>query len=218
MTIQSTLRALDDGAKCFDLLEPLTAATAADMYSRGFVAVGRYLENLSLGEVSVILGAGLGLEPISMCAAPGWAVHGASAGQLKGVGMVARARSLGLPAGLPLCIDWETPATNTDPTVAAQWIEAAAAELVIGGYAAALYWGACPILSGVQAWAIPSVTLYYKSASVVPKIPCGYVLVQTALEQRVGSLTVDLDVAQADEHDPPRRMTALFAGSSQDVS
>ena len=217
MTLQTVLSELPDGAACFDCYEPLTIETAAAMRSLGYVAAGRYLENLSLAEVSAILTSGLGLEPISTCAAPGWIVLGSPAGQLKGLGMAHRAKGLGLPAGLPLCIDWETPARDTDPTLAAQWIEAAASEIVAAGFVAALYWGACPILSGVAAARIPSVTLYYKSASDVPEVPYGYVLVQTALNRRVGPLTVDLDTAQADKHDPPRRMTALFAGSSQDV-
>ena len=110
--------------------------------------------------------------------------------------------------------DWETPSTAATLDDCEVWLEGAASTVVAGGYVAALYWGACPILSGVEAWAIPSVTLYYKSASTVPAVPCGYVLVQTAVEKRVGALTVDLDTAQADQHDPPRRMVALFAGDA----
>ena len=207
----TTLRPLPDGAKCFDCYQPLTAATAADMRARGFVAAGRYIENLSLAEVAAILGSGLGLLAISECQKSGWMPVN---GGLKGAWMVNRSRALGLPFGLPLVIDWETPSTAATLDDCEVWLEGAASTVVAGGYVAALYWGACPILSGVEAWAIPSVTLYYKSASTVPAVPCGYVLVQTAVEQRVGALTVDLDTAQADQHDPPRRMVALFAGDA----
>ncbi len=204
------VRELEDGAAVVDCFEDLTADDCAFLLAQDKVAVGQYLERLTMAKIATITGSGLGLFVISECQEKDWHPS-AAAGAAKGAEIVRLCQSLGLPRELPPVVDYEGPAASTTLENATAFLETAGEIIRSDDRPVELYVGYRPILSGVQLYELPQYTRYYASSPYSPALPCGYCLVQRAWNVRLGHLLVDLDDVQADTHQPSRLPLALFA-------
>lgn len=209
--VRSIVRPLSPGMRGFDCLSPQTAETYRCFRQAGYEFVGRYLHNLSLGEVSAALAAGLGLFGIRYAHNPGWEPTG-ELGSQDGAAAVQRARALGIAPGTALVCDLEGCKPGTTAQDAIGYLTRFAAAVVAAGYEACLYVGFACVLTGPQLAAIPGFRHYWRSCSDVPEPTCGFGMLQC----RPGNLTVlgslvDVDFVENDKHSPPRTMPAMWA-------
>jgi hypothetical protein len=204
------LRELDPGSELVDSWESFSRNACEFLLSQHKLGVGRYLENGTVEEIVTILQSGLGYYPISNSAEPGWKPTG-TGGTDKGNEMVGRAAALTLPPELPLTVDYEGPDPTTSVADATAWLVNCGTQILASGRTnPMLYVGWCQILSGEQLYELEPYTRYYASSPGNLKLPCGYCLVQTHENVKLGNLLVDLDTVQADTHSPPRLPVALF--------
>jgi hypothetical protein len=132
---------LHHGSLGFDSWAALTTVEYAAMKSLGFRFACRYLDDLSVAEIAAAHDASIALVPVQASRKPGWKPT-STTGSEDGARARRQAIALGLPVGLNLFCDLETPDPTT--TTAAD-VEAHArawcAEVVAGGYIDKVYVG-----------------------------------------------------------------------------
>lgn len=157
-----------------DLDSPVTPSIASALKQAGAIFVVRYLGDVSSAELATILGAGLLFCPVAHPREAGWA---AQTGNMDGQAMAIRAQRLGLPEAIHLWIDAEGQGGLVVDWTA--YLEACGTALVAKGYLAGAYEGAGVPLSGAQWYALASISGYWESCSLVPRVStCGPMIQQ----------------------------------------
>lgn len=205
MALQGSVQAAPGGALGFDADTVITLATAQQFAAQGYTFCVRYLSlgagqasgDLSPGEASNILSAGLALMPVQHVRGEGWA-PAAALGQTTGANAATNAAAVGFPSGVNVWCDLEGVAAGTAPGdvigYCNAWFDAASA----AGYVPGIYVGANAILTGPQLYDL-KFEHYWKSESRVPPIPVrGYQMVQTPVANAVNGIGIDKDVTQTD--------------------
>lgn len=198
--VQSPTRA----SKGFDTDTKMTAETAAAFFNDGYVFCVRYLSrgtesasDLSYDEASAILSAGLALMPVQHVPEAGWEPS-AALGSRYGGAAVGDAQGVGFPAGVNLWCDLEGIAPGAGAGDVIAYCNAWYAAVLQAGYIPGLYVGACCLLTGAQLYQLPF-KHYWKSESDVPMVATrGYQMVQTPDGAEVNQISIDQDMAQAD--------------------
>lgn len=170
-----------------DMWTPLTANDCLRLKAAGIDGVGRYLDNLTAPELQWIFAAGLKLFVI---------MH---ADDFDGARAVLRMQHLGLPAETMCVIDLES---DHDPEVQVfQDVDRCAATINKASFLACLYVGCDQPLSGARLFALPNVTLYWRSASWVPEPDCGFAFYQLrgGANVMVAGVLVDLSMTELDK-------------------
>jgi hypothetical protein len=195
------------GANGFDTDTIVSASTARQLFSSGFRFairyVGRYSPqstgDLSVSEVSDILGAGLALMPVQHVDRQGWSPT-AALGISYGSSAVQNVRSIAkLPEGVTVWLDLEEPLVTTPPSQVIAFVNAWSGEVSNAGFAPGLYVGAGEILSASDLYWRLRVQRYWKSASRVPNVDVrGYCMIQTLAPSPVDGISIDRDVVLAD--------------------
>lgn len=159
-------------------------------------------DDITEGEATAILQAGLAIMPVQHVFNPGFFPNGPR-GTTTGENAAHNALGAGFPAGVNLWLDLE----GINSTARAQdvidyanaWFDAVHA----GGFVPGVYVGANCILNGAQLFNDLKFQHYWKSGSTVPKIPTrGYQMIQTipghATKVDGMALDLDLDVTRTD--------------------
>lgn len=203
--LPGTIQTAAPGLKGFDTVAVITAATAAQFVQSGYAFCIRYLSlgniqsDLSHNEALGILNAGLALSVVQRTRrANSWIATGAL-GASTGTNAANNAKSIGLPNGMVVWCDLETP----DPTTPAQgvidycqaWYNAVKA----AGYVPGLYVGAGAILTGQQLYSNLSFQHYWHSQSKVPDVAVrGYQMIQAYPSVNVNGVEIDTDTTMND--------------------
>lgn len=185
----------------FDCLAPVTRAMILDVRSYGFQWVGRYLEVLTVAERDLIFGAGLAIAPLTEATVK--EVLTRTTGTARGVQTRDRASSLGMPAGVSIAIDFESPMAGGD--VAAH-VDAMAVEIRGGSYGAALYIGSPQPLTSAALFSLLPAPYWRGAGRIVDAAgelaepECGWAAIQLSPLERaeLAGVKVDVDVTQTD--------------------
>lgn len=179
---------------------------AQDLAAAGFGYAIRYLSrtipenpsDLTADEVNTILSAKLGLMAVQHVPKPGWSPTG-NLGNAYGQAAVTNAKAAGLPPGMSLWCDLEGVAPYTTAADTIAYVNGWAKLVASAGYLPGLYVGANQPLSGDDLYWRLVVKRYWKSASTVPDIPYrGYCMVQALMPAPFAGVSIDRDVAMAD--------------------
>jgi Domain of unknown function (DUF1906) len=202
-----TVKQAIPGEGC-DVNQQLSGAQAAELVKAGMSFVIRYLPrtaalvagNLTAAEMAAILGSGLNLMAVQHCPEPGWSPstalgdqYGTFAGQY--------AKSIGYPAGAPIYLDLETPATTGTAQDAQDCINYVAAwfSAVEGaGYFAGLYIGYGVPLTPRQLYDLP-VKSYWSAYNYNDGVATRGLQIVQHVQKTIAGLLVDPDTIQADE-------------------
>lgn len=187
----------------FDVDAILTAPQAAAFVKKGFEFCIRYLPrtpalvkgNLSLGEIEIILDAGLALMAVQHCPEPGWsptAGLGTQYGQYAGQ----YAAEIGLPAGMNIWLDLEGVANESLPQDVIEYCQLWFEGLEGHGYVPGIYCGYGTGLSPEQLYDLPF--KHYWKAYNGPLLPNrGYQIVQGTV-QWLNGVSFDPNQLRAD--------------------
>ena len=181
--------------KLVDSLSPISIAAASTLKNAGIGAVGRYLENLSATERDGLFAAGLGILPLSE--APSSPLT-KDFGLARAETLLAKAATIGVPAGAHLMVDFEAQQGAHADVLA--YDEAVTFELARNGYVPLVYVGADQPLSGVELYAIPDAHLYWRGGSLnIPNPTCGFAIWQIPpLDQTISGMHADMNLTGAD--------------------
>jgi hypothetical protein len=190
--------AATSGARGVDCVTILTPASAARLKADGHDFAVRYLGSVSTTERDAILGAGLALLFVGYSRKPGWSPS-ANLGAQDGATAVAHAKALGLPTGLSLFCDLETPNPTSASADIIAYVNAWSTVVQGAGYIAGLYVGFGCGLTSQELYDL-KVTGYWHSCSYVPDVAVrGYQMIQdTKANQIVDGVQVDTDVIKTD--------------------
>lgn len=208
-----TVRKLTNLDRMADMLQPCDEDFADWLVANGFTAVGRYLDDLVRKEVDILHSRHLGIVGIRESRAAGWHPN-RQEGMDDSASTHAKAFAIGMDRGTSIACDLEgcSPTTTTVDATSylVEW-----PKLVVPDWEPMLYVGEGAILTGVELQALPGFGLYWRSCSLVPDLPRGYVLLQT----RPGDVLVgppgkqrliDINQPETDWHNPARSVTAWF--------
>lgn len=177
----------------FDSDSPLTAQTAAGYVKQGYRYCFRYLSlgaegsgDLSNGEASLILSAGLALMPVQHVNSPGWAPT-AALGQSHGSSAATDAQGVGFPPGTSVWVDLEGVSSSSSSSDVIAYCEAWYSAVSAAGYVPGLYVGYSSGLTAAELSALPFQS-FWRSASSVPTPSRGYQMTQGRQE---GSIDPD---------------------------
>jgi hypothetical protein len=212
-----TVRLLTNVDRVVDTYGRVPRPLMAWLRSQGFTVLGRYLDNLTAEEIADAFAEDLGILAIRFSRGNGWHPS-ALLGQADSLSTVTKARAVGYEHGAAIGCDLEgcDPATTVDDATA--YLDAWPVQ-VIPSWPAMLYVGAAQPLSGVQLYRIPGFTLYWRSCSSVPDLPCSYALLQT----RPGNVLLgppgarqlfDVNQPELDLHWPQRAVPAMFRAAA----
>jgi len=182
----------------FDSFSPLTLAVAKTMWGAGYRWVGRYLENLTASEVSMLQALGFGILLITEAVVI--PLNGA-VGTATGSEAVSLAQNLSAPQDVHLWVDDEA-AQGTLTNVTAYLTNKSAA-IIAGSYRAGLYVGANQPLSGVQLYDVEDMTSYWKGGSMdLPEPSCDFAVWQIPPLDRapppLNGFKIDVDIIGVD--------------------
>jgi Domain of unknown function (DUF1906) len=142
------VKAATAGLLCFDVDQQLTDLEALEFVKAGYEACGRYIPrtpaliygNLSSAEISTLLAAGLGIFVAQHCPEPGWSPS-ATLGQKYGSYAAQYAAEIGLPKGMHLWLDLETPAETATAQNCIDYENAWSTAVKAAGYLPGVYVG-----------------------------------------------------------------------------
>jgi hypothetical protein len=203
--LPGTIQAAAPGLKGFDTVAVITAATAVQFKNSGFAFCIRYLSlgsiqsDLSHNEALGILNSGLALSVVQRTRRAGSWIATGPLGASTGANAASNAKSIGLPPGMVVWCDLETP----DPTTPAQGVidycQAWFTAVQAAGYVPGLYVGAGAILDGNQLFSNLSFQHYWHSQSKVPDVAVrGYQMIQAFPSVDVNGVEVDTDTTMTD--------------------
>jgi hypothetical protein len=185
------------GTKGFDTAAKLTSQNCTDLRAAGFEFAVRYLSlgapnagDLTGGEIASIHNAGLGLMVVQHVLYPGWHPDAHLGAQL-GTAAYNHAQMLGLPPGMILWCDLETPSPTATPDDVAQYENAWSTAVRSHGFDPGGYVGAGLPLSAAQLQNL-SVRRYWESDSLVLQPSRGWQMCQ--LFDQVTHCGVGVDV------------------------
>ncbi len=149
--------------------------------------------NATAADIQATLAAGLGVRLFQGYDAAAWRDPRAAVARARQA--VSRAHALGYVPGAQIDLDFENcplPSATMSP-----WINQWAAQ-VQRTHIAGLYIAQPMALSGPELYAL-LVTRYWRGSNAVPMVPIrGFETLQTAWDQTVGGIAVDVDVIQHD--------------------
>lgn len=206
---------LPHGALGFDSFTPLSQAQYGAMRALGFRWATRYLDNLSKSELAAALAQGVFLNLISAAPSPQSWTPGPDVGSAAGTRARLAAIALGVPPGMNLWRDLETPSATTTVTDVQLDARAFCSELAAGGYVGKVYVGSgLPVELDARALYGLAYKGYWESFSQVAGIAVrGYELRQlfhfpsgdcavsdvfAGAPSNVAALRIDVDVAHFD--------------------
>ena len=200
--------AIPIGARLVDTTAGLTLAELKAMRAGGIEGLIAYLGgNLTPQLLEDALSADLGVCPVNFSRGELW-MPTATLGKQDAAVSLTHLAALKCPvAGL---VDWcDLEGSGGNPT---SYLDAWSEELLGDGAqrVAGLYVGAGGLLTGVQLYALPGFTRYWRSLSNVPEPDCGFVLNQLYPTTAFNGTPVDYDFAQLDYRG--RAATWLVAG------
>ena len=205
MALPGSVQAAPSGALGFDADSIVTLATAKLFAAQSYKFCVRYLSleaeqetrDLSPGEASNILAAGLALMPVQHVREQGWAPT-AALGETTGANAAVNAMTVGFPAGVNVWCDLEGVAAGSSANDVIGYCNSWFATVSAAGYVPGIYVGAQSILTGPQLYDL-KFEHYWKSESRVPAIPVrGYQMVQTMVPKPVNGIGIDKNVTQTD--------------------
>lgn len=183
-------------SKLIDTLSPISPFAASALKSIGVVAVGRYLENLSVPERDGLFQAGLAILPLSKApASPLNSAFGIAHADF----LLQKAVALEVPLGVHVMVDFE--AQSGDHADVTAYDEALTGEIAKPGYIPLAYIGQPEPLSAAELFQLPDVHLYWRGGSSnIPEPNCGFAIWQIPpLDQiLVAGLRVDMNFTGAD--------------------
>lgn len=187
------------GARGIDCITVLNPTSAARLRAAGIDFVVRYLGTLGPQERDAILGSGMALLVVGYSRKPGWSPTGALGAQ-DGAAAVVHAGQAGLPVGMHLFCDLESPARSATADDCIAYVNAWSAAVRAAGYRTGLYVGYGLPLTAAQLFHALEVDCYWHSCSQVPDVEVrGYALVQDAhANQVLAGVQVDVDTLKAD--------------------
>jgi hypothetical protein len=207
MPLPGTIQTIPNGAHGFDANAALNAQKCTDAKAMGFAFAIRYVSrgamlsrgDLSMGEATMILAAGLGLMPVQHVANAGWTPT-AALGTSNGQNAARHVAAIGFPVGVNVWVDLEGIDHGTSAEDVIAYCNAWCAEVVAAGFVPGVYVGASAILSGDQLYWRLQFKHYWKSGSTVPDIPHrGYQMVQRIVSgDRPFGVDIDRNVAMTD--------------------
>lgn len=205
---------LPHGALGFDCWTPLSILQYRAMRALGFRFAARYLDDITTEELNGLLGEGLYYVPVQTARKPGWRPSSVT-GTEDGVRSRQMAIKLGLPMGLNIFRDFETPDPLTTLAEAQADADSWCIEQHPGGYDAKVYIGAGmpPGLTPDALYKLPYVG-YWGSFSRIPDVavrayqmrqlfhyPSGECRVSDVFPEaplEVANVLIDVDVAFSD--------------------
>lgn len=200
-----------DGSLLFDCYVPMNVRTLEALLASGapatkwtkqgepFVGVGRYVENLTPGEISMYLAHNVGVFTIGVARSDAMANPSGVLGTRDGAAAMARRIALGIPAGGQHVLDVEGPAKATGQQVAEYTNAANAAIMADLKTRAAFYEGWGIKLTAQQLHELLTSTLYYASSPFsLPPAERGFALVQAVENVSIAGTKIDVNRANAD--------------------
>lgn len=208
MTNQAVLRGWDPsvGAKGADTSGSVNASQVQALKALGFEFLIRALlvpsgsiepKALTIAEIAVIRGGGLALGLYQMFQT---ASLSAAQGTKDGQSAAAQAAALAVPKGTTIYGDSEGQSSTSAQAEIDYW-NAWGAAIAAGGYAAGLYVGPGPKMSGAQLGALSTIHGYWQAGAADMPFPSprGYQLFQlNPSNQVIAGQAFDVDVAQVD--------------------
>lgn len=175
----------NDGAKGFDLNQPLTPKTAIAFASAGYSFCIRYLPrtaalvagNLTAAEIDIILNAALNLMAVQHVAMPGW-VPNAALGKSYGDYAASYAEAIGLPKGINIWLDLEEVASTSTAKDVSDYCRAWFESMQSAGYLPGLYVGWQIVLSSQELYDLPFKHYWKAYNADISVATRGYQLVQ----------------------------------------
>lgn len=147
---------LPDGTRGVDVNNPLTEATAAQFFTKGFRFAVRYVRrsqahayDISKDERDIILGAGMGLMIVQHVAAPGWTPTqqlGHDYGQI----VAEECDKVGIPSGVSTWLDMEGVKDGIDHSAVIDYCNAWHDQVIIPGLIPGTYVGDQPGLTATE--------------------------------------------------------------------
>ena len=200
-TLPGTIQSAATGLKGFDTFGTVDANTATAAVAAGYTFCIRYLSLgstqglLSYNEALGILNAGLALSVVQQAQTPMEWIASAEMGTSLGTNAANNAKSIGLPGGMVVWCDLETPATEAGSQGVIDLCQAWYAAVKAGGYVPGLYVGAGCLLDGDQLYDL-SFQHYWKSnSSSTPIVSTrGFQMVQYYNNPYLTINTVPIDV------------------------
>lgn len=206
------------GAVGFDTLTPITAPMIAALRKyqlpgtrTGFTFLVRYLENLTLAELTMVLAAGFGMVFVGESRPNGY-IPSAGAGSADGLRELNRVRALGLPSGITVGCDLEGMGGTAQDTIA--YANAWADVIRPASDIAMAYVGAGVPLTATQLYLLRE-TLYWHSLSNVQQVAnVDYAMLQafpTEVLQLAPGLTLPADLNFSYKDKRGRQATMVVA-------
>jgi hypothetical protein len=199
-----TVKTAISGSKGFDCNSQLSGAQAAAFKAAGMDFCIRYLPrtpalihgNLSALELEILLAAGLSVGAVQHCRLPNWSPSaglGAQYGQYAG----SYAASIGLPEGMNLWLDLETPAIGATGQDCIDYAQAWFNSVKIAGYVPGLYIGYGVPLTAQQLFELPF-SHYWKAYNYDDGVATrGFQLIQKP-QQGFNGISIDPNECVAD--------------------
>lgn len=206
MPLPGTVQSAPAGALGFDADTVITAAVAQQFHAQGYRFAVRYLSlaaqqaagDLSAGEATAILSAGLALMPVQHVRLAGWQPT-AALGAQDGGRAASHALAIGFAPGVNVWCDLEGVAAATVASDVAAYCNAWYRAVAQAGLVPGLYVGASAGLNGQQLYTDLAFQHYWQSCSAVPQVATrGYQMVQTLQPEPVNGIGIDRDMTQAD--------------------
>lgn len=178
----------------FDYYGIVSSAMARAAVQAGYVFAVRYVDNLSAGEISTILGAGLALMLVKQ--APSATHYTPTQGTTDGNSTAQLAQGLGIPAGMCIFVDAEN--IQTSQANAEGYLKNWYAAVVAAGFVPGIYVGTT-MFSATELYSDFGFQHYWQAGTAnVPFVnKRGYQLYQQG-QATIAGATVDVDLAQAD--------------------
>ncbi len=204
--LPGSVQAAPPGLRGFDCNTILTAETAERFYGDGYRFCVRYVSrqdrersnDLTAGEATDILGAGLALMPVQHVSASGW-MPGQSLGTTYGTDAAANAKSVGFPPGVNVWCDLEGVSSDATAQDVIDYCNAWYDAVHSAAYVPGLYVGANSILTGDQLYHDLEFAHYWRSESRVPTVAVrGYQMIQKYRSEPVYGIGIDEDTTQDD--------------------
>jgi hypothetical protein len=197
------------GARGFDTTVVLDTALARRFKQEGYSFCIRYLSlfstddevadgDLTRPEAEAILDAGLALMVVQHVRSPGW-VPSATLGLQTGNHAANNAIFVGLPAGMNVWLDLEGVNSSSPATDVIDYCNSWFNQVQFVGYVPGIYVGASAQLTSDQLYYSLKFQHYWQSGSIVPDVTVrGYQMVQTALDQTLNGISIDINQTQND--------------------
>jgi Domain of unknown function (DUF1906) len=188
----------------FDIDQEVTASLADAFLKAGYSACLRYLPrtpalipgNLTSGEKDTILNAGLSLSAVQHCPIPGWNPT-AALGTEYGTYAAKYAAEIGLPPGMNLFLDLETPSASATAQDCIDYANAWYDSVLAAGYIPGVYLGFGLPLSSKQLHDDLKFSHYWRAYNGPDVATRGYEIVQHTAKTLNG-ISYDPNTVSAD--------------------